>query len=184
MMRNLFILLLFIPTIIFSQNVSVKERGYFNYTSLGSLIGSDNDGKTHIASLLMEHNYLFNKHFSAGIATGVEWLDVTVAPVGPNIKFILPGANTALYLGASGGYAFALEDIEIQNYNVIETKGGGFFNTELGYIFPDMGDFNFFVAIGYRYQEFTFIRDDWYFREVERKTTYNRLSLKIGVRLF
>ncbi|WP_430816625.1 hypothetical protein [Carboxylicivirga sp. RSCT41] len=189
MRTNLSLLLLLTPLLMWAQNDSdssiSKETGYFNYTSLGSLIGSKNDDKTYITSLLMEHNYQFNKTIAAGIVTGVEWLDVTVLPLGPNLKVFFPNRNASgFFWGTSGGYAIALEDMEFWDYEIIDTKGGAFFNTEFGYIFRSNQNFNFFLAAGYRYHEFEFTRKDWRLNEVERKTSYNRFSIRIGVRVF
>ncbi|MBK3516331.1 hypothetical protein [Carboxylicivirga marina] len=186
------ILLLFlwlIPMLALTQNEAieapVKSKGYYNYTSIGSLIGSKNDLKTYITSIIMEHNYQFNKHFSTGIVTGVEWFDVTVMPIGPNVKVLFPGEKqSSFYWGASGGYAIALEDMDFGNYEIIDTKGGTFFNSEIGYVFPTKQHFNLFIAIGYRYHEFAFVRSDWRLNEVERKTSYNRFSIRLGVRVF
>ncbi|MCG8581526.1 MAG: hypothetical protein MI866_16495 [Bacteroidales bacterium] len=189
MRTNLILLLLFTPILVWAQNETenpaFKEKGYFNYTSIGSLIGSGNDDKTHITSLLMEHNYQFNKTFAAGVVTGVEWLDVTVMPLGPDLKvFFASKNNSGFFWGTSGGYAIALEDMEFWDYEIIDTKGGAFFNTEIGYIFNSKQHYNFFLALGYRYHEFEFTRNDWRLNEVERKTTYNRLSIRVGVRVF
>ncbi|MCU4155796.1 hypothetical protein J1N10_07390 [Carboxylicivirga sp. A043] len=189
MRKKLSLLLLLIPILTWSQNnaelVPPKEKGYFNYTSIGSLIGSKNDDKTYITSLLMEHNYQFNNTIAAGLVTGVEWLDVTVMPLGPNVKVFIPNKNkSSFFWSTSGGYAIALEDMEFWEYEIIDTKGGAFFNTEFGYLFSSKRHYNFFIALGYRYHEFEFTRKDWYLNEVERKTTYNRLSVRIGVRVF
>lgn len=189
MKQNLSLLLLFIPMLIGAQDAidesPPKEKGYFNYTSLGTLIGSKSDDKTTITSIIMEHNYQFNKNIAAGIVTGVEWMDVTVMPLGPNLKVFIPNKNkSSFFLGLSGGYAIALEDMEFWEYEIIDTKGGAFFNTEFGYIIPSKQNFNFFFAFGYRYHEFEFTRKDWYLNEVDRKTTYNRFSIRIGVRIF
>ena len=182
--------LLFLPLLIFSQtkkhNTSpVKDKGYVNNTSLGVLIGSKGDYRPNITSFIMEHNYRLNKYFSAGLVTGIEWFDVTVAPIGPNVKLTIPKINSNIYIGLSGGYAIALQELEtVEYYKINETNGGGFFNSDLGYNFPDMGGFNIFVSAGYRYHEFSFIREDWWLEEVERKTTYNRFSIKAGVRIY
>jgi len=190
MKTNLSLCLLLIPFLTWSQNnvtteAPTKEKGYFNYTSIGSLIGSTGDDKTYITSLLMEHNYQFNKNFALGLVTGVEWFDVSVLPLGPNLKVLLPKQNqSAFYFGVSGGYAIALEDIELMEYEVVDTKGGAFINSEIGYVFPCKKDYNLFVAIGYRYHEFEFVRKDWQQHEVERKITYNRFSVRLGVRVF
>lgn len=187
MKTNLTLLFLLLPWLLQAQeeNTEKKQSGYFNYTSIGSLIGSKNDDKTYITSLLMEHNYQFNKNWAVGLVTGVEWLDVTVMPLGPNIKGFLPGTNgSSFFAGLSSGYAFALEGMEFYEYEIKETKGGYFLNTELGYILPSKKDYSVFIAMGYRYHEFEFVRADWALEEVERKTTYNRFSIRIGVQLF
>ncbi|MCT4586260.1 MAG: hypothetical protein N4A71_00405 [Carboxylicivirga sp.] len=187
MKTNLILLLVLIPWLLSAQEetAEIKQKGYFNYTSIGSLIGSKSDEKTYITSLLMEHNYQFNKNWALGLVTGVEWLDVTVMPLGPNVKGFLSGKNNGAFFGAlSGGYAIALENMEFFDYEIKDTKGGYFINTEVGYIFPSKKDFSVFLAMGYRYHEFEFVRGDWSLREVERKTTYNRFSFRLGVRVF
>jgi hypothetical protein len=164
---------------------SLKEKGYFNYTSIGSLIGSSNDVNTHIASFLMEHNYQIDKNLSVGVTTGLEWFDVLVLPLGANAKLLLPKKNqAAFFTGLSTGYAFALEDMEFMDIDVLDTKGGAFFNAEIGYLFPSKHQYNVFVAMGYRYHIFEFTRSDWMMTEVTRKTIYNRFSLRLGLRLF
>jgi len=161
-----------------------KAKGYFNYLSFGSLIGSRGDDHTHISSLLMEHNYQLNKNIAFGLVTGLEWFDAMVLPLGPNVKGLLPRRhNSCFFAGSSGGYAVALEDLDTE-HEEIDAKGGPFFNAELGYIFPSKKRYNMFFALGYRYHEFISIRNDWFLNEVETKVIYNRFSFKVGVRFF
>lgn len=161
---------------------TLKKTGYYNYTSMGGLIGSESDAKTTNFSILMEHNYQINNYFAAGAVTGIEWFNTSVAPLGINLKLILPASdNMFYYLGNSAGYSVALEEVVEENYVIKETKGGYFYNTELGVVFPSIGNANIYMALGFRYQDLTYVREDWWLDEVERKTTYNRFSLKIGV---
>jgi len=162
----------------------LKEKGYFNYLSFGSLIGSRGDDHTHITSLLMEHNYQLNKNIALGLVTGLEWFDAMVLPIGPNVKGLLPRLqNSSFFAGGSGGYAIALEDLDTE-HEEIDAKGGPFFNAELGYILPSKKRYNMFFALGYRYHEFISIRNDWLLNEVETKVIHNRFSFKVGVRFF
>ncbi|MEN8139467.1 MAG: hypothetical protein ABFR62_13670 [Bacteroidota bacterium] len=159
-----------------------KDKGYYNYTSMGMLIGSSSDEQTSVFSILMEHNYQFNKNIAAGAVTGIEWFNTSMLPVGANLKLIYPtNNNMSLYLGASGGYSFPLEDLKLDQFVVKETKGGWFGSSEVGVVFPSSGNANLFVALGYRYQDMSFVREEWWTEDVERKITYNRLSLKVGI---
>jgi len=162
--------------------VPLKKIGYYNYTSMGGLIGSESDAKTTNFSILMEHNYRLNNYFAAGAVTGIEWFNTSVAPLGLNIKLILPISDKMYYyLGNSGGYSVALEEVVEENYVIKETKGGYFYNSELGVVFPSIGNANIYFALGFRYQDLSYVREDWWIDEVERKTTYNRFSIKVGV---
>jgi hypothetical protein len=74
--------------------------------------------------------------------------------------------------------------MELESINVHDTKGGPFVNAHLGYMLSSGRKIDFYVAVGYRYQSFSFIREDLLLTEVERKIIYNRFSAKIGVNLF
>jgi len=184
------IIICLLPLVTWAQNEkkttdNSKVKGYYNYTSIGTLVGSKGDENTYISSLIMEHNYQFNKRIAIGIVTGIEWFDVSVLPLGPNLKLFAPQRNNAsFFLGLSGGYAMALEDMEFPDFEVTDTKGGYFMNSEIGYLFPSLRNYKLFVAIGYRYHEFELTRQDWLLNQVDRKTKYNRFSLRVGVSIF
>ena len=164
----------------------LKTKGYFNYTSMGILVGSDIDEKQSIFSVLMEHNYQLNSYFAIGGVIGIEFFSESVAPLGMNLKGLLPlKEKSTLFVNASSGYSIPLEDAENNNnYEYTDTKGGVFINSEIGVIFLSKSNTNLFLAIGYRYNELNYIRSDWQYGSVERKVTYNRLVLKIGVCLY
>lgn len=193
-MKITFILILsLIPLFLYSQKendtrdseAAAAQQGYMNFTSYGQLIGSENDKKTHISSFHMEHNYRVNEHLALGLITGIDWFEVTLAPVGPDIKLIIPQKNnSAFYAGGSAGHSYPLEEMELEYISITDTKGGTFANVQVGYIFPLKGNVRLFLSSGYRYQAFSFIREDWWLRKVERKITYNRFSIRIGAMLF
>lgn len=163
----------------------IKNKGYFNYTSMGLLAGSENDDKRSIFSFLMEHHYQINQYISFGGVMGVEFYNESVSPLGGVVKLVLPGHGmSAFFVGLSGGHLMPLEDAEnVDYYEIIDTKGGPFVNAELGLIIPSKSNTNMFIGLGYRYNELNYVREDWYYGDIERKVSYNRLSLKLGVML-
>ncbi|MDA3894029.1 MAG: hypothetical protein PF517_20405 [Salinivirgaceae bacterium] len=161
----------------------IKKSGYFNYTSMGMLMGSEENDKRSIFSVLMEHHYQINPFLSFGGIMGIEYYNESVAPLGGVVKMLLPmNGKSSLFIGISGGYLMPLEDAKTNDYfEVTDTKGGPFANTEIGIIIPSEKSVNMYLALGYRYNELNYVRKDWYYGDVERKITYNRLSIKIGM---
>lgn len=163
----------------------IKNKGYFNYTSMGLLAGSEQDDKRSIFSVLMEHHYQINAYVSVGGVMGVEFYNESVVPLGGVVKCKLPlQGKSSFFASASAGHLMPMEDAQSTDYEEItDTQGGPFINTELGIVIPSKTNTNMFIALGYRYNELNYVREDWYYGDVDRKVTYNRLSLKLGVML-
>lgn len=159
----------------------IKNKGYINFTSMGMLIGSQEDSKNVLYSITMEHNYRINKHLAAGFVTGIEWFNVAVLPMGANAKFIIPAHQSSFFVGCSGGYVLPLEDYETNMYKVKSTKGGFFGSSELGIILGNSNSARLYFAVGYRYQHLMHIRDGWNMGDVKRNTSYNRVLFNMGV---
>ena len=182
------ILLLFLPFLITAQETDAvpakKETGYCNHTSFGLLIGSGKDDQTYISSFQMEHDYQFSKYFSFGLHTGVTWTDIMVAPIGANLKLMLPRPGSEVfYLSGTLGQAIALEDKHHEYFEVIDTNGGPFVNAEAGFVLPSKKRYSLYIAAGYYYLETSFTRRDWWLTEVDRTITYNRFLIKVGVKI-
>ena len=163
--------------------LTLKEFGYFNFTSIGTLFGSSLNEKPAPFSFLMEHNLRINKYFAIGAATGLEMLYETTCPLGGNVKFLLPVNNGNTYFaGTSFGYSVSLDKPNyMEYYEIIEANGGYMFNAELGVAYPLKNDVGFFVAAGFRYNELNYKRNDWSYQSVERNMYYNRISLRLGI---
>ncbi len=185
-MKNLiFICLIFIYTSVSAQETKEETytRKYQNYTSYALLIGSQKDDNTYIHAIQMDHNYLATKNFAVGLETGIQWMDINMATIGPNIKLILPCKNKqSLYTSVSYGSVIPLKKETDDWYTIKKTNGEHFLNTELGYTFPTRNCTAFFMALGYRYQAYSFTREDWWLNSVERKITYNRFVIKVGLK--
>lgn len=163
-----------------------KSKGYYNYTSIGILVGDANNDRTAPFSFLMEHNWQLHNSFSAGLVTGIELLNETTFPLGINLKGLMQLTNgSRIYMGASGGYSFSLEKPEPWNgYDILEATGGVLINAELGLVLSPKGNTAFFVAVGYRHNTLNYVREDWAMQEIDQKISFSRLSLKIGFMLF
>ena len=161
----------------------LKAKGYYNYTSMGILVGSDIDENQSVFSVLMEHNYQLYQYFAIGGVIGIDFFNESIAPLGVNLKALLPlKAKSTIFINTSSGYSIPLEDAENDNNNeYTDTKGGVFINSEIGIIVPSKSNINLFLALGYRYNELNYIRSDWQYGNVERKVTYNRFVLRIGI---
>ena len=163
----------------------LKTKGYYNFTSMGVLIGSSHNDNSAPFSVLMENDYRFNSYLITGVVTGIEMLNEPVVPLGITLKGILPltrGGN--LYAGLTGGYTYSLEKPKNNNdyyYEITGAYGGFMYISELGLIIPSGGNVSFFIAMGYRYNELNYKREDWQLTSVDQKVIYNRLSIRIGL---
>jgi hypothetical protein len=164
-----------------SKNIS-KQKGYVNYTSLGLLIGSTVNEKVAPYSILMEHNYKFNKYFAIGGVFGVESLKEPVCPVALNLKAFIPLNSGELFFGTTGGYSISTEN-PVQ-YGIKDASGGYMFNMEIGYSIPVSELTGFFIAIGYRYNELNYKMEEWWMNNADRKIYFNRISLRTGITLY
>jgi len=160
----------------------ISRKGYMNFTSMGALIGSTENDKSAPFSVLMEHNYRFNKSIALGGLIGFEQLNESVMPLGANMKLFLPAGNSDLYLGTSAGYSVSLgkpEETEIKKAN-----GGFMFSTEIGIIIPVSAGSAISIAIGYRYNELHYELNNWYMGDYKQNNTYNRLMIRFGISIF
>ena len=160
----------------------ISRKGYMNFTSMGVLIGSTENDKSAPFSVLMDHNYRFNKSIALGGVIGFEQLNESVMPLGVNLKLFLPAGSTDFYIGFTAGHSFSLgkpEDITIKKAN-----GGFMFSTEIGIIIPVSAGSAISIAIGYRYNELHYDLNNWYVGDYKQNNTYNRLMLRFGITIF
>jgi hypothetical protein len=165
-----------------TTKAAIARKGYMNFTSMGVLIGSTENQKSAPFSVLMEHNYRFNKSFALGGLIGFEQLNESVMPLGVNMKLLLPAGNSDLYLGTSAGYSVSLgkpADVLVKKAN-----GGFMFSTEIGIIIPVSVGSAISIAIGYRYNELHYELNDWYYGDYKQNNKYNRLMIRFGITIF
>lgn len=163
---------------------SITSIGYQNYTSVGVLPGPSELYKTAPFSLIMDHNLMFSSFFSTGITTGLEFLNETTAPLGVNIKAILPLDQKNFFLNGYLVKSFSLDDP--QTYYTDETskaKGGISSGFDIGTIYSITTGNAIFVSIGYRHSKLRYKTSDWR-GTVNANVFYNRLNVRIGIILY
>ncbi|WP_025007036.1 hypothetical protein [Marinilabilia salmonicolor] len=163
----------------------MKIRKNILFTSFGQFIGSSADEKGSISSFRIAPALRLGDHWAVGLTTGVEWFDVPLLPVGPDIKYFFPSKdNGGFFLQGALGHSFPLEDASLEYAEVLETKGGFFTQYHLGYLIPLKGKNKLLFSVGYHYQVSGHVQEHWIYRELERKIKYNRFSVRIGVAIF
>ena len=165
-----------------NKTSNLKSTGYMNFSSTGVLIGSKHNESHAPFSAIMDHNYRISRYLATGITIGYETLNESVAPIGANLKGILPlNKESLLFIGTTGGYSFSIEEVPDSDIQFEDTQGGYFFNCELGIVFTTYKNTSFFAALGYRYNELNYSYNDWWSEEVDRTIYFNRLSIRMGL---
>ena len=165
-----------------SSPAAVRKRGYINLTSVGVLIGSSDDEKSAPVSVIMEHNYRFNKNIALGGFMGFEQLNENLLPLGINLKVLFPVGRSDLFMTCLGGYSLSLE--KPAETGMKKATGGVLAGTELGLLIPVSQGSAIVFALGYRYNELNYKLEDWYVGNINRNITYNRFVLRCGISIF
>lgn len=160
----------------------ISRKGYMNFTSMGVLIGSTENQKSAPFSVLMEHNYRFDKNIALGVLIGFEQLNESVMPLGGNIKIFLPAGNSEIYLGSSAGYSVSLGKPE--GIDIKKATGGFMFSTEIGIIIPVSSGSAISIAFGYRHNALHYDLNNWYVGDYKQNNIYNRFMIRFGISIF
>jgi hypothetical protein len=160
----------------------MNNKGYINLTSFGVLIGSSDDQKTAPFSVIMEHNYRFNKSIASGGFVGFEQLHENLLPLGANLKLLLPVGRSDFFVDLLGGYSISLE--KPGETGIKKASGGLLAGTELGILIPVSRGTGLVLSMGYRYNKLTYKLEDWYYGDIQRNIAYNRFVLRFGISIF
>jgi hypothetical protein len=168
---------LLIPSAIMAQN-----RGYMNITSFGVLAGTSADEKPAPLSIITEHHYRFNNYISLGAMTGIEQLNENMLPAAVNLKLFLPAGACEFFFAGLGGYAVSLE--KPKTTGIQKATGGFMAGAETGLFIRVNSGSSIVVALGYRYSELNYKLQDWWIGNYERKITFNRFAVRIGIAIY
>lgn len=174
-----------------SQKSFEPLKYYFN-AELGDLIGHEDNSQEDILSVLISANYNLNKHVSIGAGTGVEFFKESCLPLYINLKYDLRNWYSTPFVFLRAGYSFPLEETNYvrqqyhpdyiwrrssPSYDKLDTKGGLFFNSGLGYKHMYSPNFGMSLSFGYRFQRLSYKEEEQDYRLI---LDYNRLSIYLG----
>lgn len=176
----------------FAQTDTVKPEAtkavtYANNFLVAGLMGKHEEGNTF--SFTTNHGVRYGRLFS-GLGVGYDsyrdW-NVLQAYAFGSIDVARIRTN-AIYLFMSGGYSTAMYTPELIGTPSFEIKGGGNFNTMLGYRIK-ANQYSIYFATGYKFQRINYQYDNYYywFRGGDMRTgntevqmDMNRFVIQIG----
>lgn len=161
---------------------AAQKTGYLNLTTFGILAGTSSDNRPAPLSVLSEHHYRINNTWAPGMTLGIEQLNENTLPLAANLKLFLPAGNWDFFLAGMGGYAISLE--KPTDVGVEKARGGPAAGIEIGMFIPVNSGASVVLAMGYRYTALNYDLKDWWIGSYERKVTYNRFSVRIGIALY
>ncbi len=176
------------------RKITSIQSGFFNLTEAGILTGNSNNSKKAPFSLINICGWKFNNRISAGVGTGVEFLNETYLPVLADFRYYLKRQGGNPFFGIQGGYNIALEKPDriysdpIMNYSQgyylnstlkMKANGGFLLNPMVGICTSLGGNLAFTISAGYRIMRNRYSRADEYKIDID----YSRLSLKVGLLL-
>lgn len=176
--------------------VSVKQKGYFNNTSVGLLIGHSNYRGGMGASFQTVNGYQFLGHFSAGLGVGIDGLNgYRVMPVFADVRAYLRKEALSPFVVLNGGYSFHRSrdrggyypytlDLTAPN----EMGGGMMFGARVGVRNYTSTHFGITLSAGYRYQKMVseylssfYNGEDYMYFPVTEETQSHRFDLRFGI---
>lgn len=171
------------------------KKGFFTQLQMELMPSKKQSSEGTVPSMLGVAGYQINKHFSAGLGTGVEAFHISMLPVFGDVRYYFFNDLFTPFINLKGGYAFPLENQRDNTRNVdMKSKGGLMGGIELGYIHSLSNVTKFTFSLGYRYQRLVQtgkLTEYFYTNQagtntylVDRKiaSDFNRLVVTIGIR--
>jgi len=165
------------------RRISNTSTSYTSKTAANFVVKSSNTSTTNtLVGLGIHHvtGYQFNRWIGAGMGIGFDGYDIgageNIIPVYAEARGYFMKKNTTPFYSVALGYGFAGKN---DNTGIIEGSGGIMFNPNIGYRIGASAGANFTLALGYKLQKASFT-PRWN-GEIERKFTYSRLNLKLGL---
>jgi hypothetical protein len=163
----------------------IKKKGYFNTTETGINLGSGRNSYYYSGSSGFSfHNIngiYFNHWFAAGIGVGIDIFggDYPISPVYLRLQGnFLESAITPFYF-VDGGYGIPWQKSRNENTTI---SGGFSGNLGFGIKFHTASALSWHFSVGYKYQrKKEYVYYPWNGDSQTTKTTYQRLSLRIGM---
>lgn len=184
----------------FGKNMGqLKERGYFNNTSIGFLYGLDTKGKPNTSmSIQMVNGYRFNQRFQLGIGIGMESiLKNAYFPLFLEGRYYFKKSSFSPFLGWFGGYNFydfydgddkrAQKGYWNREQGQNKRDGGVMSGVQIGVRNYASKNLGFTVSVGYRFQKLTGKKDQYgvvFYNSavpITEKQYLHRMDVKVGL---
>lgn len=160
-----------------------KETGWYNSTYFNLPQGFNSQSWWQVG-LGLHHvaGYQHQRLLGTGFGLGLDGYDMgnarNVLAAYGEIRGYLLAENFSPFYTVALGYGFALKNRDL---NVINSKGGLFFNPSIGYRFGGSANANFMMGLGYKLQQATFSDQGWGGSVSKQKYNFNRVNLKVGL---
>lgn len=160
-----------------------RERGFYNYTTIGSLnTRAANEFRMGVSF----HNVSgmqFSRWFGVGLGVGIETYgtddDEVIYPVFAEFRGYFTKKIKAPYYSVSGGYGFMTTN---EAEFITEARGGWMFHPAIGLRFGAKRRTNLAADIGYKFQKAHFRREFNFNGDIEiRDVLYQRLIIRLGL---
>ncbi len=129
------------------------QKGFFTQAQFELMPSKKNSDEGTVPSVLGVLGYQLNKHFSAGVGTGVEAFHISMMPVFAEGRYYFLNDHYTPFVNMKGGYAFPLENGKDDYRNIkLTSKGGMMAGAEVGFLKSLTPKTFLTFSIGYRYQ--------------------------------
>jgi len=129
------------------------KKGVFTQLQVEMMPSKKESSQGTTPSMLGVAGYQINKHFSAGLGTGVEAFHISMLPLFGDIRYYFLNDRFTPFINLKAGYAFPLENSKDANRNVaLKSHGGMMGGIEFGYLKSLSNGTKFTFSLGYRYQ--------------------------------
>lgn len=173
----------------YRNTITSREKGYYNYSSVGFLFGESNEVDRPVPSLTFVNGWQFSNRFFSGIGIGYEHYNWGVIPLFVQSQYMLGSEKLQPFGSFKIGYSFSAEKPEKSDYYNPITKyhGGILLNPEVGVNISTGRTSSLVISLGYQFQQLS--RDEnpispWSYILYDYKrvihTDFNRVSFRIG----
>jgi len=167
---------------------SFPQKGYFNNTSFGVLIGEANYNSSLVNfSFNTINGYQINPNIQAGIGLGMDVIyQRLLFPVFVDVRYYFKKSEFSPYISAYIGKSYTAkpekQDDYWSYYNNHELNSGRMYGIEMGIRNYTKNNVGYTLAFGYRFQYLSAnYRDGYYITEVFEEHYLNRFKLTLGV---
>jgi hypothetical protein len=178
-----------VDKIVYSENVKTPsdvdytlKKGLFTQFQAELMPSKKQSAEGTVPAFLGVAGYQINKHFSAGLGTGIEAFHISMMPLFADARYYFLNDRFTPFINLKAGYAFPLENQKDNTRNMnLESKGGWMGGIEIGYVKSLTNTTKFTFSIGYRHQQLiqTGLMDQYYYGYVSPLANYYTSPYKV-----